>query len=137
MEKWNHENFSFEISWPLAFLRSSLFRGEPFYLVRVPDTYRVSPSNTSLFGDLIDFLSFEMAGVTSSAPEYFKLTIGAIGSPSRSPPLNKLPKLKIETLINLPNHKGESKFQFHKTLLVELVFLLFLILILISKCKTL
>ena len=83
----------------LAFLRSSLFRGEPF-LVRVPDTYRVSPSNTSLFGDLIDFLSFAMAGVTSSAPEYFKLTIGAIGSPSRSPPLNKLPKLKIEILIN-------------------------------------
>ena len=66
------------------------------FLVRVPDTYRVSPSNTSLFGDLIDFLSFAMAGVTSSAPEYFKLTIGAIGSPSRSPPLNKLPKLKIE-----------------------------------------
>ena len=88
------------------------------FLVRVPDTYRVSPSNTSLFGDLIDFLSFEMAGVTSSAPEYFKLTIGAIGSPSRSPPLNKLPKLKIETLINLPNYKGKSKYQLHKTLLV-------------------
>ena len=87
-------------------------------MVRVPDTYRVSPSNTSLFGDLIDFLSFAMAGVTSSAPEYFKLTIGAIGSPSRSPPLNKLPKLKIETLINLPNCKGKRKYQFLRASLV-------------------
>ena len=60
-----------------------------------PDTYRVSPSNTSLFGERIAFLSLDRAGVTSSAPEYFKLTIGPMGSPSRSPPLNKLPKLKL------------------------------------------
>ena len=59
-------------------------------------TYRVSPSNASGFvGDFKALRSLVKAGVASSAdPVYFIFTIGAMGSPNLSVPLNRLPKLK-------------------------------------------
>jgi hypothetical protein len=69
-------------------------------IFHINQAYRVSPSKTSLeaaeVGDLNAFLSRVRARPTSSWEAELFMTKGPIGSPKRSLPLNKFPKLKME-----------------------------------------